>query len=64
MIIDGKVVEIFQVPVDKDIWPSDFTEMAETRIEVFSVSDPDPYHLVGSGSVLGNVDMDPGSAKN
>ena len=31
-----------------------------------SVSDPDPYHLVGSGSgsVSGNVDMDPGSAKN
>ena len=26
-----------------------------------SVSDPDP---VGSGSVSGNVDMDPGSAKN
>ena len=26
--------------------------------------DPDPYHLVGSGSVSGNVDMDPGSAKN
>jgi len=26
----------------------------------------DPYHLVGSGSgsVSGNVDMDPGSAKN
>ena len=23
----------------------------------------DPYHLVGSGSVSGNVDMDPGSAK-
>ena len=23
-----------------------------------------PYHLVGSGSVSGNVDMDPGSAKN
>ena len=34
MIIEGKVVEIFQVPVDKDIWPSDFTEMAEPRIEV------------------------------
>ena len=28
----------------------------------FSVSDP--YHLVGSGSVSGNVDMNPGSAKN
>ena len=24
----------------------------------------DPYHLVGSGSVSGNVDMDPSSAKN
>ena len=23
----------------------------------------DPYHLVGSGSVSGNVDMDPGSQK-
>ena len=23
----------------------------------------DPYHLVGSGSVSGSVDMDPGSAK-
>ena len=22
-----------------------------------------PYHLVGSGSVSGNVDMDPGSVK-
>ena len=32
--------------------------------QCFSVSDPDPYHLVGSGSVSGNVDMDPGSAKN
>ena len=34
------------------------------RMDINSVSDPDPYHLVGSGSVSGNVDMDPGSAKN
>ena len=28
-----------------------------------SVSDPDPYHLAGSGSVSGNVDLDPGTKK-
>ena len=26
-----------------------------------SVSDPDPYHLTGSGSTSGTVDPDPGS---
>ena len=29
----------------------------------FSVFDPDPYHLAGSGSTSGNVEMDPGSKK-
>ena len=33
-------------------------------IIIISVADPDPYHLAGSGSVSGNVDVDPGSAKN
>ena len=28
------------------------------------VSDPDPYHLAGSGSASGNVDLDPGTKKN
>ena len=31
---------------------------------IHTTSVSDPYHLVGSGSVSGNVDMDPGSAKN
>ena len=34
--------------------------LAVFRIRIRS----DPYHLVRSGSVSGNVDMDPGSAKN
>ena len=36
------------------------------KIQIWTVetSVSDPYHLVGSGSVSGNVDMDPGSAKN
>ena len=29
-----------------------------------SVSDPDPYHLAGSGSASVNVDLDPGTKKN
>ena len=31
-------------------------------LEIFSVSDPD--HWPGSGSVSGNVDLDPGTKKN
>ena len=27
------------------------------------VSDPDPYHLAGSGFASGNVDLDPGTKK-
>ena len=33
-------------------------------IIIFSVSDLDPYHLVGSGSASGNVDLDPDTKKN
>ena len=29
-----------------------------------SVSDPDPYHLAGSGSASGNVDLDPDQKKS
>ena len=54
-------------PDDEDFFQ--FTGKWNIRSKVYifvktSVSDPDPYHLVGSGSVSGNVDMDPGSAKN
>ena len=38
------------------------TYLIDLYVLLTSVSDP--YHLVGSGSVSGNVDMDPGSAKN
>ena len=33
------------------------------HVHCTSVSDPDPYHLAGSGSVSGNVDLDPGTKK-
>ena len=34
------------------------------KVIIYKPAFRDPYHLVGSGSVSGNVDMDPGSAKN
>ena len=43
------------------MWEEEFLNMNN---QVLSNSVSDPYHLVGSGSVSGNVDMDPGSAKN
>ena len=42
-------------------WKYEYISNLQNTV-LISVSDPDPYHLVGS--VSGNVDMDPGSAKN
>ena len=43
------------------------SKILDSVVKRISVSDPDPYHLVGSGSgsgsVSGNVDLDPGTKK-
>ena len=51
------LMEIFAPPVSKC---THFLYFIST-----SISDPDPYHLAGSGSrsASGNVDLDPGTKK-
>jgi len=58
---DIRRIKIFSRQKDDSIYIRQF--YSEIGLKNTSVSDPDPVRS-GSGSVSGNVDMDPGSVKN